>query len=75
MHYGNYGSFYENTPSFIKKRITIFLENASYIIFVSNYQKNETLSKINITNKNIKVIYNNRQNKYLRRKCYRKNFF
>lgn len=58
MHYGNYGSFYENSPSFIKKSIITFLENASYIVFVSNYQKNETLNKINLKNKNIKVIYN-----------------
>ena len=58
IHNGRYGYFYNNCNVFIKKRIINLLENAEYIIFVSNYQKEETLSYINIQNNNIKVIYN-----------------
>ena len=58
MHNGKYWEFYEKSSSFIKRRIDNLLEKANYIVFVSNYQKEETLSKINLTNKNVKVIYN-----------------
>lgn len=58
MHNGRYGEFYDKCPTFLKNKIITFLEKAECIIFVSNYQKQETLNKIKINNKNIKVIYN-----------------
>lgn len=58
IHYGEYGKFYKNCNSFIKKHIVKFLEKAERIVFVSQYQKEEFFNEIKLNNNNIQIIYN-----------------